>query len=347
MPVATQGTVRAITSRQLAELGAEIVLANAYHLYLRPGLEVIGAAGSLHEFMAWDKPLLTDSGGYQVFSLSGLREVGEEGVTFRSPIDGSEHFFSPEAAVEIQHALGVEIVMSFDEMSPFSATPGEAEAATLRSDRWSERGKRRHDALGGRALFGIVQGGFSPELREASARRLIELGFDGYATGGLSVGEPKELTFSIAAHCAKLLPENAPRYLMGVGLPEDIVAAVQAGYDMFDCVLPTRMGRHGTALTRAGRINLRNQRYQKDFRSLDEQCACDTCRNYSRAYLRHLYQARELLALILICYHNLYYYLDLMGELREALGAGRLEDYCREFEARRKSGEDESNGKSP
>ena len=342
MPVATQGTVKAITREQLLEMDAEILLANAYHLYIRPGMEVIGRAGGLHNFMAWERPLLTDSGGYQVFSLSALREVSEEGVTFRSPVDGGEHFLSPEAAIEIQHGLDAEIIMSFDEPVAYGASQGEAEAATARSDRWAQRGKARHDELGGRALFGIVQGGFWPELREASARRITELGFDGYAIGGLSVGEPKQVTFALVEQTARFLPQAAPRYLMGVGLPSDIIRAVVRGVDMFDCVLPTRLGRNGTALTRFGKLNLRNHKFIDDFGPLDPDCDCGVCRRYSRAYLRHLHKAKEILAAILVCYHNLYLYGKLMRDIRTALAEGKLEELYCEFEARERlqSGEE-------
>jgi len=344
MPVATQGTVKAMTRAQLLELGAEILLANAYHLYIRPGVEVIAKAGGLHEFMAWERPLLTDSGGYQVFSLSALREVNEEGATFRSPVDGAEHFLSPEAAVEIQHALDAEIIMSFDEPVAFGVSRGEAEAAAARSDRWAQRGKARHDSLGGRALFGIVQGGFWDDLREESARRIVELGFDGYSIGGLSVGEPKELTFALAGRVAQLLPSSAPRYLMGVGLPHEILRAVSLGIDLFDCVLPTRLGRNGTALTRFGKLNLRNHKYIADFRPLDPDCDCQTCRHHSRAYLRHLHKAKEILASTLVCYHNLYLYQRLMKEIRAALVEERFEEFHREFEMRRKDVESDNPG---
>ncbi len=335
MPVATQGTVKAITRAQLLELDAQIVLANAYHLYIRPGMEVISQAGGLHEFMGWGRPLLTDSGGYQVFSLAGLREVSEEGATFRSPVDGGEHFLTPEAAIEIQHTLDAEIIMSFDEPVAFGSSRGEAEAATARSDRWAQRGKTRHDELGGRALFGIVQGGFWEDLREESARRIAALDFDGHAVGGLSVGEPKETTFGLAALTLRALPAHSARYLMGVGMPHQILRAVSLGFDMFDCVLPTRLGRNGTAVTRFGKINLRNHQYISDFRPLDPDCGCATCRHHSRAYLRHLHKAKEILAATLVCYHNLYVYLNLMKDLRAALAEDRFEEFYRETEARR------------
>ena len=333
MPVATQGTVKAISRQNLLEAGAEMILANAYHLYLRPGLEIFTKAGGLHNFMGWERPILTDSGGYQVFSLSALREVGEEGVTFRSGIDGSEHFLSPEAAMEIQHTIGAEIIMSFDEPVAFAASRGDAEIATERSDRWALRGKTRHDELGGRALFGIVQGGFWTDLREASAQRIIAMDFDGYAIGGLSVGEPKDTTFDLVGHVAPLLPLAKPRYLMGMGLPSDILRAVRLGIDMLDCVLPTRLGRNGTALTRYGKMNLRNNKFTDDFRPLDPNCKCATCQHHSRAYLRHLHKSKEILAAILVCYHNLHVYQTLMRDIRQALAAGRFEDFCREFEA--------------
>jgi queuine tRNA-ribosyltransferase len=388
MPVATQGTVKAISRQNLLEAGAEMILANAYHLYLRPGLEIFAKAGGLHKFMGWERPILTDSGGYQVFSLSALREVGEEGVTFRSGIDGSEHFLSPEAAMEIQHTIGAEIIMSFDEPVAFDSSRGDAEIATERSDRWALRGKTRHDALvasqiesnalkeewgrasvkpaggvhasnssasrvtprdetppprplGGRALFGIVQGGFWKDLREASAQRIIEMNFDGYAIGGLSVGEPKDTTFDLVGHVAPLLPLTKPRYLMGMGLPSDILRAVRLGIDMLDCVLPTRLGRNGTALTRYGKMNLRNNKFADDFRPLDPNCKCATCQHHSRAYLRHLHKSKEILAAILVCYHNLHVYQTLMRDIRSALAAGRFEDFCREFEAQAAQSESE------
>lgn len=336
MPVATQGAVKAISHQQLLELGTELLLANAYHLYLRPGLEVICEAGGLHNFMGWERPLLTDSGGYQVFSLANLREVSEEGVVFRSPLDGGEHFLTPEALIEIQHRLGAEIIMAFDEPAAFGVSRAEAEAATRRSDRWAQRCKRVHDSLGGRMLFGIIQGGFWEDLREESARRITNLDFDGYAVGGLSVGEPKETTFALAGHVLRFLPRSAPRYLMGVGLPQEILRAVSLGFDVFDCVLPTRLGRNGTALTRFGKINLRNHQYQEDFRPLEPGCQCFACLHHSRAYLRHLHMAREILAAVLVCYHNLYVYQSLMKDIRRALAEKRFEEFCEEFERRRK-----------
>ena len=324
MPVATQGSVKALTQRELAELRAEIVLGNAYHLYLRPGVELVQRAGGLAAFMRWPGATLTDSGGYQVFSLAALIEVSEEGVAFRSHIDGSHHLLTPETVVEIQHALGADIIMAFDQPVGWPADPARAEEATARSDRWAERCLNAHRGRSDQALFGIVQGGFDPELRRESARRLTQLPFDGFALGGLSVGEPKALTWALLDHTAPLLPADRPRYLMGVGQPAELVRAVLAGVDMFDCVLPTRVGRNGTAFTRTGKINLKNARYQDDLSPLDPECACEVCATYSRAYLRHLYKAGEILAARCLSYHNLWLYLRLMEDLRQAIREQRL-----------------------
>jgi queuine tRNA-ribosyltransferase len=346
VPVATQAAVKGITQGELADLGAQMVLGNAYHLYLRPGVDLIRRAGGLASFMNWSGATLTDSGGYQVFSLAPLIEVTETGVSFRSHIDGSEHLLTPESAVEIQHALGADVIMAFDQPVGYPAQPAEAREATERSDRWAERCLEAHQAgQSERALFGIAQGGFDRDLREQSAGRLTALPFDGYAIGGLSVGEPKELTFELLAHTAPLLPAERPRYLMGVGTPSDIVRAVGFGVDMFDCVLPTRLGRNGTAFTRygaacadalavAGKVNLKNAQYQDDLRPLDPQCQCEVCAKHSRAYLRHLYKAGEILAARSLTYHNLYLYLRLMEEIREAILAGRYRDFAEEFLAR-------------
>ncbi len=331
LPVATQGSVKALCQRELAALGAQMLLGNAYHLYLRPGLELIQRAGGLAPFMGWRGATLTDSGGYQVFSLAPLLEVSEEGVAFRSHVDGAEHFLTPEAAIEIQHALDAEIIMAFDQPVGYPADRARAAEATARSDRWAARCIEAHRGRSTQALFGIVQGGFELDLRGDSARRLTALPFDGWAVGGLSVGEPKDLTFRLAAHTAALLPADRPRYLMGVGTPQDIVQGVMCGYDLFDCVLPTRLGRNGTAYTSRGKINLRNARYRDDFGPLDPECQCEVCATYTRAYLRHLHQAGEILAARCLSYHNTHLYLRLMEQIRGAVAAG---DYA-EFAARR------------
>ena len=345
MPVATQATVKALTQAELARLGAPILLGNAYHLYLRPGIELIRRVGGLAAFMGWNGPTLTDSGGYQVFSLAPLIEVSEEGVSFRSHIDGSEHLLTPESAIEIQHAIGADIIMAFDQPVGYPAGRAEAAEATARSDRWAERCLEAHRAagMGGDehlpGLFGIVQGGFEKDLRAESAARLSRLAFDGYAVGGLSVGEPKEETFALLAFTAPLLPADRPRYLMGVGTPADIVRAVLHGVDMFDCVLPTRLGRNGTAYTRlargpaggSGKINLKNARYQDDLRPLDPECDCEVCASHTRAYLRHLYKAGEILAARSLTYHNTHLYLRLMEDIREAILAGRYQEFAEAF----------------
>jgi queuine tRNA-ribosyltransferase len=331
MPVATQATVKALTQAELIGLGAQIVLGNAYHLYLRPGIDLIQQMGGLAAFMRWPGATLTDSGGYQVFSLAPLIEVSEDGVSFRSHIDGSEHLLTPESAIQIQHAIGADITMAFDEPVGYPADRARTLEATERSDRWAARCIEAHEGRSDQALFGIVQGGFEPDLREASARRLTRLPFDGYAIGGLSVGEPKEQTFDLLAHTAPLLPAGRPRYLMGVGTPADIVRAVLSGVDMFDCVLPTRVGRNGTAYSKKGKINLKNAQYQDDPRPLDPDCDCEVCTTYSRAYLRHIYKAGEILAARCVSYHNLYLYLRLMERIREAIREERYREFALSF----------------
>jgi queuine tRNA-ribosyltransferase len=315
-------------------LDVQIVLANAYHLYLRPGTELLEDAGGIAAFMRWPRATLTDSGGYQIFSLAPLIEISEEGVSFRSHIDGSEHFLSPESAVEIQHSLGGDIIMAFDQPVGYPASRGESEDATARSDRWAERCLGAHRGVSDQALFGIIQGGFEADLRAESARRVTALGFDGYAIGGLSVGEPKELTFALVRETAALLPTEKVRYLMGVGTPSDIVLAVSHGVDMFDCALPTRLGRNGTAYTRRGKVNLKNARFREDLGPLDSDCNCQVCANHSRAYLRHLYKAGEILAARCLSYHNLHLYLRLMREIREAIRAGQYQEFTEEFLSR-------------
>ncbi len=323
--------MKALTSEELLELGSQILLGNAYHLYLRPGVEIIKKSGGLAGFMGWPGCVLTDSGGYQVFSLAPLLEVSEEGVSFRSHVDGSEHLLTPESAIEIQHCLGADVIMAFDQPVGYTGSVTQAEEATARSDRWAERCLSAHRGFSDQALFGIVQGGFDKDLRRESARRVTALDFEGYAIGGLSVGEPKEDTFRVLACTAPLLPEERPRYLMGVGTPTDIVRAVAYGMDMFDCVLPTRLGRNGTAYTRAGKMNLKNNRYQDDLGPLDPGCGCAVCGKYSRAYLRHLYKAGEILAARCLSYHNLHLYLRLMQGIREAIRAGRYGEFAAEF----------------
>lgn len=332
MPVGTYGTVKGMLPKDLEEIGAKIVLGNTFHLMLRPGTEVIEAHGDLHDFMQWQGPILTDSGGFQVFSLGKLRKVTEQGVRFRSPIDGSEVFLDPERSMQVQRSLGSDIVMIFDECTPYPASAAEARQSMELSLRWAERSKRAHEGNPA-ALFGIVQGGMYEKLRDESLQGLTNIGFDGYAIGGLSVGEPKEDMLRILSHTTPQMPEDKPRYLMGVGKPEDIVEAVRRGVDMFDCVMPTRNARNGHLFVREGVIKIRNARHRYDTRPLDETCSCYTCRHFSRAYLHHLDRCGEILAAQLHTIHNLHFYQQLMAELREAIRAGRLEDYVAEFYA--------------
>jgi queuine tRNA-ribosyltransferase len=331
MPVGTAATVKAMTPEAVAETGAEIVLANTYHLMLRPGAERVARLGGLHRFMNWPGPILTDSGGYQVMSLAELRQIDEEGVAFRSHIDGSRHLLTPERSVEIQHALDADISMAFDECTPFPATEEEAASSMRRSMRWADRSRAAFRPRPGYALFGIVQGGVHPDLRAESAEVLQAIGFEGYAVGGLAVGEGQEAMFRTLEATVPHLPEDRPRYLMGVGKPGDIVGAVVRGIDMFDCVLPTRSGRTGQAFTRRGSVNIRNARHLDDPRPLDEGCACPACRSYSRAYLHHLWRAEEILGQILLTWHNLRYYQDLMAGLRAAIEAERLREFAADF----------------
>ena len=323
MPVGTYGTVKAMTPVELRELGAQIVLGNTFHLWLRPGLEVIAAHGGLHRFMGWDGPILTHSGGFQVFSLGALRKITEEGVKFQSPVNGDACFLSPEESMRIQRVLNSDIVMVFDECTPYPATHDQAADSMRMSLRWAERSKRAHEG-NANALFGIVQGGMYEDLRDESLAGLTAIGFDGYAIGGLSVGEPKDDMARILAHTAPRLPADRPRYLMGVGTPADIVQAVAAGIDMFDCVLPTRNARNGWLYTSEGVIKLRNARYRDDLSPLDPACACYTCRSFTRAYLHHLQRANEILGARLNTLHNLHYYQQLMREARDAIQAGRF-----------------------
>ncbi|HQU15044.1 MAG: tRNA guanosine(34) transglycosylase Tgt [Chromatiales bacterium 21-64-14] len=334
MPVGTRGTVKAMTPDEVRGLGYELILGNTFHLMLRPGLEVIRAHGGLHGFMNWSAPILTDSGGYQVFSLAKMRRISEQGVTFRSPEDGATVFLGPEESMAVQRALDADVVMAFDECTPYPATPQQARESMELSARWALRSRRAH-ADNPAALFGIVQGGMYPELREASLSTLTEIGFDGYALGGLSVGEPKAERLGVLEYTVPRMPATAPRYLMGVGTPEDIVDAVCRGIDLFDCVLPTRNARNGFLFVGQGTLRIRNARYRNDLRPPDEACGCYTCRNYSRAYLRHLDQCNEILGARLNTIHNLYYYQGLLQGLREAIAAGRLAAFVRDFYAGR------------
>lgn len=334
MPVGTYGTVKAMTPEELLDTGAQIILGNTFHLMLRPGTSVIRAHGDLHNFMHWQGPILTDSGGFQVWSLGELRKIEERGVTFASPIDGDKVFLSPEVSMQVQRDLGADIVMIFDECTPFPATQDQARTSMELSLRWANRSKQAH-ADNPAALFGIVQGGMYPALRRESLQGLMEIGFDGYALGGLSVGEPKEEMLAMLDALQPVLPANKPHYLMGVGTPEDIVDAVCRGIDMFDCVMPTRNARNGHLFTQQGVVRIRNKQYQDDTGPLDPACDCYTCRNYSRAYLRHLDRAGEILGARLNTIHNLHYYQQLMRELRAAITQGTLQAYVADFYARR------------
>jgi len=327
MPVGTYGAVKGMSPVEVRELGAQIVLGNTFHLWLRPGLDVIGAHGGLHRFMGWDGPILTDSGGFQVFSLGEMRKISEEGVKFQSPVNGDSCFLTPEESMRIQRVLNSDIVMAFDECTAHPATVEQARDSMRLSMRWAARSKAAH-AGNPNALFGIVQGGMFEHLRDESLAELTSIGFDGYAIGGLSVGEPKPDMLRILRHTAPQLPADRPRYLMGVGTPSDIVAAVTAGIDMFDCVLPTRNARNGWLYTRHGVIKLRNARYRDDLGPLDPDCACYTCRHFTRAYLHHLQRVNEMLGARLNTLHNLHYYQELMAGLRAAIAEGRLEAFA-------------------
>ncbi|HEX4782478.1 MAG TPA: tRNA guanosine(34) transglycosylase Tgt [Usitatibacter sp.] len=338
MPVGTYGTVKAMSPRELDEAGAQIVLGNTFHLWLRPGLAVVEKHGGLHRFMGWNRPILTDSGGFQVFSLGELRKISEEGVAFQSPINGDKLFLTPEESMRIQRVLDSDIVMVFDECTGYPATHEEALQSMQLSLRWAERSRQAHQG-NANALFGIVQGGMHEDLREASLAGLAAIGFDGYAIGGVSVGEPKEDMERIVAHIAPRLPGAAPRYLMGVGTPEDLAHAVSHGVDMFDCVLPTRNARNGWLFTRHGDVKIKNARHREDAGPLDPGCACYTCRNFSRAYLHHLHRANEILGARLNTLHNLHYYLELMGEMRDAIRSGHFGAWRRGFLTERSAGE--------
>ncbi|GBE11604.1 queuine tRNA-ribosyltransferase [bacterium BMS3Abin12] len=334
MPVGTRGTVKAMTPEEVGGLGYELILANTFHLMLRPGMEVIGLHDGLHRFMNWPGPILTDSGGFQVYSLAGMRRIAEKGVTFRSPVDGARVFLGPEESMAVQRGLDSDIVMVFDECTPYPATEDQARESMELSRRWALRSRLAHGDRSA-SLFGIVQGGMYPQLRAASLAGLMEIGFDGYALGGLSVGEPKEERLKILAEVLPRMPAGAPRYLMGVGTPEDIVDAVCRGVDLFDCVLPTRNARNGFLFVRGGILRLRNSRYRNDTAPPDETCDCYTCRHYSRAYLRHLDRCNEMLGARLNTLHNLHYYARLLSGLREAVAVGRLAAFVREFHAAR------------
>ena len=337
MPVGTYGTVKAMSPIELKEIGAQILLGNTFHLWLRPGLEVIEAHGGLHRFMGWDGPILTDSGGFQVFSLGALRKITEDGVKFQSPVNGDKCFLSPEESMRIQKVLNSDIVMIFDECTPYPADERTAGESMRLSLRWAERSKRAHEG-NTNALFGIVQGGMHEHLRDESLRELECIGFDGYAIGGLSVGEPKEDMLRILRHTAPQLPADKPRYLMGVGTPEDIVDAVTQGIDMFDCVMPTRNARNGMLFTRFGDIKIKNAQYRLDMRPLDEQCTCYTCRNFTRAYLHHLHRLNEILGARLNTIHNLHYYQELMAGIRAAISADKFEEFTVRFRQQRTQG---------
>jgi queuine tRNA-ribosyltransferase len=334
MPVGTQATVKGMSPDELKEIGAGIILSNTYHLFLRPGSELIRDAGGLHGFMNWDRAILTDSGGFQVFSLSDLRDITEEGVTFRSHIDGSRKYLSPELSIKVQNDLGADIIMAFDECTPYPCEYGYADTSMKLTARWAKRCKEAHARPDEQALFGIVQGSVYPELRKESALRTIELDLPGYALGGLSVGEPGEVMNEILEVTVPLLPKDRPRYLMGVGSPDYLIDGVIRGIDMFDCVLPTRIGRNGTILTSKGRIIVRDAKYARDFTPMDDECDCYACRNFTRAYIRHLFKTGEILGLRLATWHNLRFLLRLMDDVRKAIADDRLLDFRREFFAK-------------
>ncbi|SKA81033.1 tRNA-guanine transglycosylase [Caloramator quimbayensis] len=334
MPVGTQATVKAMTPDELKSIGAQIILSNTYHLYLRPGEKLVEKAGGLHNFMNWDRAILTDSGGFQVFSLSELRDIKEEGVTFKSHIDGSKHFISPEKAIEIENALGADIIMAFDECPPYPADYDYTKNSLYRTIRWAERCKKTHKNTEKQALFGIIQGGMFKDLRQEAVKEMIKLDFPGYSVGGLSIGEPKPIMYDVLDWTTPLMPEDKPRYLMGVGSPDCLIEGVIRGIDMFDCVLQTRIARNGTVFTSKGKLVVRNAEYAEDFRPLDEECDCYTCRNYSRAYIRHLLKAQEILGARLTTIHNLRFTIRLMEKIREAIMQDSLLEFRDEFYAK-------------
>ncbi len=329
MPVGTNATIKAMNPDEMKDLGAEILLSNTYHLYLRPGHEIIGEVGGLHKFMKWKGPILTDSGGFQVFSLTRLRKIKDNGVEFRSHLDGSLHFLTPELVMEIQKTLGSDIAMVFDECMPYPATREYAFNSLKLTTEWAKRCKEAINR--GQALFGIVQGGVYPELRKQSAEEIVEIDFDGYALGGLSVGEPKELMHEMINWTAPLLPNDKPRYLMGIGDLLDVLEAVSAGIDMFDCVMPTRNARNGTLFTSRGRISIKREEFKKDSGSLDPECGCYTCQNYSRSYLRHMFMSREILSMRLNTMHNIHFYLEFFRRMRESISKGQFKSFRNEL----------------
>ena len=331
MPVGTQATVKTMTPEDLRAIQAQIILSNTYHLFLRPGTDIIQEAGGLHKFMHWDGPILTDSGGFQVFSLSHRRKITEEGVTFRSHIDGSKQFLSPEKSIEIQHILGSDIIMAFDECAPYPASRDYIMHSAERTSRWAERCKIYHDDKEGQNLFGIIQGGMYKDLRRRSAEQLVAMDFPGYAVGGLSVGEPLDTMCDVLDYTTDFMPKDKPRYLMGVGTPDFLFEAVERGIDMADCVLPTRNARKGTCMTSHGKLVIKNAQYAHDFRPLDEECDCYVCRNYSRAYLRHLFKANEILGMHLASFHNLYFLLNLMENIRKSIEGDNFLQYKDDF----------------
>ncbi len=331
MPVGTQATVKSMTPEELKEVNAQIILSNTYHLFLRPGHELVKEAGGLHSFMNWDRPILTDSGGFQVFSLGQLRKISEEGVEFQSHLDGSKKFLSPEKAIEVENALGADIAMAFDECCPYPSTYEYTKKSMERTTRWAERCKKAHTRSKDQGLFGIIQGGFYKDLRKQSAEDLIKLDFPGYAIGGISVGEPKEEFLEILKYTTPLMPENKPRYLMGVGTPDYLIEAAIAGIDMCDCVLPTRIARHGTALTSQGKVVVRNGTYEHDFSKLDPECDCYTCKNYTRAYIRHLIKTNEILGIRLLSIHNIKFLTGLMDKVRIEIENDNLANFRDEF----------------
>ena len=339
MPVGTAATVKALYMDQVEQAGADIILGNTYHLMLRPGAERVDRLGGLHKFMNWEKPILTDSGGFQVMSLAGLRKLTEQGVTFKSHVDGSKHELTPERSMEIQRLLGSDIVMCFDECPALPADEKRVAESMRLSMRWAERSRDAFGDRPGHALFGIQQGGVTQELRAESAEKLREIGFDGYAVGGLAVGEGQETMFEVLDYAPEMLPEDRPRYLMGVGKPDDIVGAVKRGIDMMDCVLPSRSGRTGQVFTRRGVVNIKNARHADDPRPLDEECGCPACRNYSRAYLHHVFRAQEMISGMLLTWHNLHYYQDIMAGMRGAISEGRFAAWEANFHAGRAQGD--------
>ena len=331
MPVGTQATVKAMKPEAVADTGAQIILANTYHLFLRPGSDIVREAGGLHRFMNWDKPILTDSGGYQVFSLGAMRKITEEGVMFASHIDGSRHMLSPEKSIEVQNDLGSDIIMAFDECAPKDASRKYIEKSQAMTTRWLERCVKAHQNPDRQALFGIMQGGFYRDLREKSAQEIVDLDLPGYAIGGISVGESKEDYIGVLDYAPKLLPENKPRYVMGIGTPDYIFEAVERGVDMFDCVEPTRIARHGMAMTSHGRISIKNAKFERNFTPLDPECDCYTCRNYTRAYLRHLFKAGETMSHMLLTEHNLRFLSRLSEDIRRSIEEDRFSEFKEEF----------------